>query len=193
MNTGGNSATDSHDDTDGRPSGTILAYLACPQDAANGFLGALLVTDARARPLHFAYVSPIHPTAMQRLLYGSTLAEHVKIDVIAKILMQGVPVVPTVLFVDAPDLVSARRVAGLPTALLTRNPEPQPGTSNLSTLKYDTGTNREDQEVIGRLLAELEPWIDLVEPFTRLREAMKEAIKAPPAKVGEVEHRPRKE
>jgi len=189
MNPHGNSANESHsaelraaanDDTDGKPSGAILGYLACPQDAASGFIGALLITDARARPLHFAYVTPIRPTTMQRILYGATLAEHVKIDVIAMTLMQGVPVVPTVLFVDAPDLISVRRVVDLPTALLTRNTEPQPGTSSLSTLKYDTGTNHEDQEVIGQVLAELEPWIDLVEPFTRLREAMKEALKTPP-------------
>jgi len=180
MNSHDDPARESTDETGGNPSEPILGYLACPQDAASGFIGALLITNARARPLHFAYVTPIRPTVMQRILYGATLAEHVKIDVIAKTLMEGVPILPSVLFVDAPDLILARRVAGLPTALLTRNAEPQPGTSNLSTLKYDTGTNREDQEVIGQVLAELEPWIDLVEPFTRLREAMKEALKASP-------------
>ncbi|HUT61912.1 MAG TPA: hypothetical protein VNA25_29085 [Phycisphaerae bacterium] len=180
MDTPGNSTTTPHGDAEDRPSGAILGYLACPQDAASGFLGALLITDARARPLHFAYVSPIRPTAMQRLLYGATLIEHVKIDVIAKTLMQGAAVVPTVLFVDAPDLVAVRRVVGLPTAFLVKNTEAQSGSSNISTLKYDTGANSEDQEIIGQVLAELEPWIDLVEPFTRLREAMKEALKAPP-------------
>lgn len=180
MNSNGDPATESYDETDGKPSEAILGYLACPQDAASGFLGALLITDARARPLHFAYVSPIRPTAMQRLLYGATLIEHVKIDVIAKTLMQGVAVVPTVLFVDAPDLVAVRRAVGLPTAFLVKNTEPQSGASNLSTLKYDTGANSEDQEIIGQVLAELEPRIDLIEPFTRLREAMKEALKAPP-------------
>ena len=77
MNPHGNSENESHsaelraaanDYTDGEPSDAILGYLACPQDAASGFIGALLITDARSRPLHFAYVSPIRPTAMQRLL-----------------------------------------------------------------------------------------------------------------------------
>ena len=47
-----------------------LCYLTCPQDAANAYLGALMVTDYRARPLHFAFVSPIRPTRIQKILYG---------------------------------------------------------------------------------------------------------------------------
>lgn len=36
------------------PSEFILGYLTCPQDAAKAFLGALMLTDFRARPLHFS-------------------------------------------------------------------------------------------------------------------------------------------
>jgi hypothetical protein len=80
----------------------ILCYLMCPTDGGGGFLGGILLTDNRARPLHFAFVQPVKPTKMQRILYGSTLDEQIKIDVITQKLWQGLPNPPDVLFVDAP-------------------------------------------------------------------------------------------
>jgi hypothetical protein len=171
-----NGSTDGSDSSE-MPSGAILGYLSCPQDAANGFLGAMLITDSRARPLHFAFVSPVRPTAMQRLLYGATLAEHVKVDVIAKKLMQGLPFRPSVVFVDSSDMVNARRVVGLPTAFLTKNEQPLGAAANLSMLRYDTHGHAEDQDAVGVVVSELEPWIDLIEPFSRLMDALKEAQK----------------
>jgi hypothetical protein len=156
-----------------------IAYLACPQDAANGFAGAVLLTDARARPIHFAYVTPIRPTRMQRLLYGSTLDEHVKVDVIASKLFQGAPHQPHVIFVETPDLLATRRITRLPTAFLSKAATTTQDAGNLSALRYDTGSNAEDQEQVGRIIAELESAFDLLEPFTRMRDALKEALKAP--------------
>ncbi len=161
------------------PPDLILCYLTCPQDAAKAFLGALILTDFRARPLHFSFVSPIRPTRLQRILYGATLDEHLKIDVIAQKLLKDIPKSPDVLFVDAPELLRVRRIIKFPTAFLTKstNPKAQPG--KLSTLEYDTGSNIADQEIVGQILATLETVVDLVEPFTRMREALKEAIKSP--------------
>jgi hypothetical protein len=87
----------------------ILCYLQCPTDAAGAFLGAILLTDYRARPQHYAYVQPVKPTKMQRILYGTTLDEHIKVDVIAKKLWEGLPTKPDVLFVDSADLLSPAR------------------------------------------------------------------------------------
>src|SRR5438128_287211 len=98
----------------------ILCYLVCATDAAGGFLGAILLTDNRARPQHFAFVQPIKPTKLQRILYGSTLEEYIKVDVIAQKLWQGIPKKPDLLFVDAAELIAARRVAGVPTAFIAK-------------------------------------------------------------------------
>ncbi|MBC8276254.1 MAG: hypothetical protein H8E40_14970 [Chloroflexi bacterium] len=160
------------------PSSLVLSYLICPQDAANAFLGALMITDCRARPQHFSFVSPIRPTRIQRILYGATLDEHVKIDVVAKKLLADVPVAPDVLFVDEPELVIARKITDFPTAFLTKNPGAEIEPGRLTTLKYDTGPNTEDQEAVGRILATLEDFVDLTEPFTRMREALKEVGKS---------------
>jgi hypothetical protein len=156
-----------------------LGYLSCPQDAANAFLGALMVTDYRARPKHFSFVSPIRPTKIQKILYGSTLEEHVKIDVIGQKLLKDLPIVPDVLFVDTQELLAVRRIADIPTAFLSKSLDDEDNPGRLTTLEYDTGSNMGDQKIVGQVLASLETFVDLVEPFTRMRDALKEAIKSP--------------
>ena len=156
---------------------TALSYLICPRDAAGGFVGALMVTDARLRPVHFAFVSPIRPTKIQRILYGPTLEEHLSVDVIGKKLLADLPVVPDVLLVDTPELTAVRRIAGVPTAFLQKA-DSDPSGGNLSSLQYDTGGNVDDQDTVGQILASLEMQVDLVEPFQRMREALREAIKS---------------
>jgi len=163
----------------------ILSYFICPQDAAGGYLGALMLTDSRARPLHFSFVSPIRPTKIQRILYGPTLEEHLKVDVISKKLLKDLPYGPDVLLVDTEELVTVRRVAQVPTAFLTKPDEDEVEPGRLTALRYDTDGNIEDQEAVGQILASLETMIDLVEPFDRMREALKEAIKTGEAGGGE--------
>jgi hypothetical protein len=160
------------------PSEYVLCYLTCPQDAAGAFLGALMLTDGRARPLHFGYVSPIKPTAIQRLLYGPTLREHVKIDVIANKLFQGMPQAPGVVFVDSEELMNARRLISSPLAHLRKKEGGANESSSLSALIYETNENTRDRDAVGGLVNLLEAQIDLTEPFARMIEALKEAVKA---------------
>jgi hypothetical protein len=155
----------------------ILCYLVCATDAAGGFVGAILLTDNRARPLHFSFVQPVKPTKMQRILYGSTLDEHIKIDVIAQKLWQGLPNPPDVLFVDAPELILARRVTRVPTAFIAKAPESETNSSSLSILRYDIGPHKKDEGLVGEIIVALEGTCNLLEPFTRIREALKEALK----------------
>jgi hypothetical protein len=159
------------------PTDWLLCYLVCATDAAGGFVGAILLTDHRARPLHFAFVQPIKPTKMQRILYGSTLDEHIKIDVIAKKLWQGLTNPPDVLFVESPDLVLARRVTRVPTALLAKASQAETDSSSLSILRYDIGPHKKDEALVGEIVVALEGTCNLLEPFSRIREALKEGLK----------------
>jgi len=163
------------------PADITICYLTCPKDAATAFLGALMVTDSRGRPLHFSFVSPVRPTRVQRILYGSTLEEHVKIDVISQKLLSDIPFSPDVIFVDTEDMLSVRRIVDIPTAFLAKRQAPENDPTRLTTLQYNTGSNMDDQETVGRILSTLEPFVDLVEPFARMREALKEVIKSPDA------------
>jgi len=91
---------------------------------------------------------------------------------------KDIPQLPDVLFVDAPELLLVRRITESPTALLTKSSDSEPKPGKLSMLEYNTGSNIADQEIVGQILATLETVVDLIEPFTRMREALKEAIKS---------------
>jgi hypothetical protein len=161
---------------DETPTDWILCYLVCTKEPGGGYLGGVLLTDHRARPLHFAFVQPIRPTTMQRLLYGSVLDEHIRIDVIAQKLWEGLPNPPDVLFVDTHDLIEAERVTGgVPTAYLAKVPQ---SSDNLSALKFDAGRRESDHRRVGEIVGALEIHLDLVEPFTRIKEALKEGLKS---------------
>lgn len=153
---------------------TIIGYLSCPQDGAKGYLGALLITDERTRPLHFAYTEPIRPTALQRLLYGHTLDEYVKIDVIARTLLTGLSIDPSLLFVDSPVLLALRRIVRIPVAALSRPPREQ---GQLATVLYDTGGRTDHADAVGAVVARLEQHVNLLSPFERISEALREALK----------------
>jgi len=159
------------------PNAYVLCYLTCPQDSSGAFVGALLLTDARGRPLHFGYVTPIKPTPFQRILYGTALLEHVKVDVIAKKLFGGVPQVPDVVFVDSKDLLKSRRFISFPMAHLGKAEGGNESGGQLSALIYDTGENTHDRETVGILINCLENQIDMLEPFRRMTEALKECLK----------------
>ena len=153
-----------------------LCYLTCPQDSANAFLGALMITDFRARPIHFSFVSPVRPTAIQKILFGSTLNSHLKIDVIAQKLLSSIPRVPDVLFVDDMEILATQKIIKKPTACLKKSASQDADPTKLSILDYKADSN-DDQEIIGQIIAHLENLVDIVEPFSRMRQALKEAIK----------------
>jgi len=112
---------------------------------------------------------------MQRIVYGPTLNEHTKVLVIArKLLTDGLSVIPSVLFVDAADLLGVRRITKWPVARLWKGAQDP---SSLSTLQYDTGANSQDASTVGRIITSLETSVDLLNPFARLTEALKEALK----------------
>jgi hypothetical protein len=162
-----------------QPVDLLLCYLQCPTDAAGGFLGAALLTDYRARPQHFAYVQPVKPTKMQRILYGATLDEHIKVDVIAKKLWDGLPKSPDIVFVDSPDLLAVRRVVGVPTAFVAVIPDSEVNPTSLTRLRYDVGPNVADQSLVGQVIVTLEGSCNLIEPFGRIRQALTESLKLP--------------
>ena len=161
----------------GKPvSELTLCYLVCTKDAAGAFLGAIMITDYRARPEHFAYVLPVKPSSMQKILYGSTLEEHLRIDVIGQKLWQQIPRKPDIVFVESAELLDVRRVADVPAAVLSKREASEPG--SLSEFKFES--TDADREVVHQILHLLESTVNkvnLTEPFGRIKEALKEANK----------------
>jgi len=153
-----------------------LGYLSCPRAPDKGYTGALFVTDFYTRPLHFAYVGSVRPNRMQRILYGKTLNEGVKVEVIAKkLLIEHLAVIPSVLFVEEEELLAVRRFTDFPVAWLYEGEE---SPSALSRIQYDTGENGQDRDKVGKIMMKLEQSVMPLDPFKRMKEALREAEKA---------------
>lgn len=155
----------------------LLCYVSCPENADRSFTGACLLTDGRTRPLHFAFVHPVRPTTIQKMLYGPTLNEHVRVDVILEKLLSGLPQKPHVIFVNDESLLACRRITSCPVAVLTRRPDGNDGAS-MSSVIYETGNRDDDREKVGRYLVQLEAGssADLTQPFDRVLAALREAL-----------------
>lgn len=157
----------------------VLAFLIAPEAPGGGFTGALLVTDSRTRPLEFISAAPVKPTKIQTYLYGKTLREHATIDVIARKLLTSISHRPVVVFVDSEELLEVGRIVNVPVALLTFSGSiAVSGSKPLSQVKFKVSdASKEGEHTVGNLVGELEQTIDLLEPFTRTAEALKEALK----------------
>ena len=159
----------------------ILSYLTClpyHKRSTDVLVGALLITDARTRPLHFAYVEPIRPTVLQRMLYGDDLHIHVMTDVIPKKLFDyNHDVRPTVVFVNSPEILSARNVVGIPMAHISRNDGDGACSESHISYRFDTGVRDDDYLFFRRLFSPSEQHVDLLDPFSRMILALKEVLK----------------
>ncbi|HOK67077.1 MAG TPA: hypothetical protein PK054_00210 [Anaerohalosphaeraceae bacterium] len=155
----------------------ILGYLTCPVDASGAYLGAIMITDYLTRPFHFSYISPIRPTLYQRILFGKTLNEHIKVEVIAKGLFSEIPRKPNLLLVDEHILLHAESHIKVPIAFIEKSSGSDP--NSISTIAYKTNPNLDTENIISEYLTSLEHLIDLIEPFERIKQAIKETLKAP--------------
>ena len=60
-----------------------IAYLGFEAfEKAKAYRGALLVVDGESKPLEFRCTAPVHPTDLQRTLYGASLLPHILTDLI---------------------------------------------------------------------------------------------------------------
>jgi hypothetical protein len=161
-------------------SSLALCYVSCSKDSGNAFVGAALVTDHRTRPLEFCYVAPIRPTTIQRLLYGKSLDEHVNVDVMVKKLLEGLSRVPDIIFVDSELLLETSRLCPVPIALLKKSPDKSSPGPRLSQYTYQVPENSRYADAVSQAVGVLETQIQLCDPFDRITEALKEALRSKP-------------
>lgn len=167
-----------------RPLEFIMAYISCPQDSGRNYLGGILITDWRTRPLEFSFVSPVKVTVMQRIIHGKTLDEAVTVDLVAKRLLTEAIKQPDIIFVDSDLLLGLQRLTKIPVTKLSRDGSESEQVKSLGTVKFSTANGAEMDSLVGNVLSALEPFVDLLEPFSRMADAIKEAMKAVPQTQG---------
>jgi hypothetical protein len=79
-----------------------IGYFGC-FEVSGKYMGALMVTDASGIPQEFKYTEPIKPTKIQGILYGGSLENYIKRDVIRGKLFKASSIKPQFVFIDNSD------------------------------------------------------------------------------------------
>jgi hypothetical protein len=158
-----------------------LGFLGVRHEAG-AFAGGYLVTNAWGRPLEFRMSAPVQPNRVQQILYAATLEEYLCGEVIGKTLVEKTGMPAQAVFTDTLSALSLRRCLEIPVAMVG-----WPGSEFPGGIIVQPGDLQRGPLVIhpdfpddaGRLreLLERVHGLNLLEPFTRIREAIVEARK----------------
>jgi hypothetical protein len=156
----------------------VVGFLTVVHDA-NGVLGGYLVTNAWGRPLEFRLSTAVQPNRVQQILYGPTMTEYLHADLIGKTLVEKTATQPTLIVTDSVAALGLRARVGIPVIALG------PGDGDVIEFTHARSSVplllaarfAEDRATIAERLEQLDPAVDVTEPFARVREAMSEARK----------------
>ncbi len=88
-----------------------LGFCTVRYHAEHGYFGGYLILNPHARPLEFHCTLPIKPSRAQEILYGTTLADFVCGEQIAKALVTKAKLTPQVILTDCAAVLSLSRVS----------------------------------------------------------------------------------
>jgi hypothetical protein len=176
---------------------TTFGYLSAVASAEHGFFGGYLLISLSGRPLEFHCTAPVRPSRAQQILYGPTLSPYLLGEQIGGTLVREATLKPAIILTDQAAVLYLRSYVEVPMAYLdctsntevdaaeTDRDENIPTRAGASTALrrfelrgYQCGVaagHESDQEAATRLLTELAQHVELVEPFGRIHEAIKEA------------------
>lgn len=161
-----------------------IGYYTVVEEERTGWTGGLLVLNAAGRPLEFQCTLPVRPSKAHEILYGATLRGHLVGDIIGPMLLKKLRTPLSILCCDQPESLSLDQHLSAPIALVDEAAEPQEGPITDGTLTGWAPTEFvgsrfwvaiEQLDAVDALAKKFIDLPDAVEPFDRIREAIKEA------------------
>ena len=161
-----------------------IAYLTVTSDEFTGWTGGLLLLNCGGRPLEFQCTLPVRPSKAHEVLFGATLRDHLIGEVIGPLLVKQCRTPISMLCCDQPESLAIGESTDLPVALVIDAAEPDEGPIGEETLEGYESTTLVDSRIMvpierieqtRSIVARLGDLPDAVEPFERIREAIKEA------------------
>ena len=130
--------------------------------------GGCLVTDLETRPQEFRCTSAIRPTELQRVLYGRKLMEYVCMDLVGIPMVKAIKLQPSITLVRNLEFLKIRPRVAIPILLVETSPD-----GNIRGLIPFQGYSEEANSA--KLILKGFTKEDILEPFTRVRNALEEA------------------
>ncbi len=170
-----------------------FGFLTAVEDARHGFFGGYLVLSERGRPLEFHCSTPVLASQAQQILYGATLRPNLLGELIGETLVAKSQLPVQAVLTDLEEIQSlallrSEAVAWLrpneTTSALPPSPNepplslPRPVAPELTLGNYrlsGSTTCQWQADWLRDTLAPLATHVDLMEPFERIREAIREA------------------
>ena len=165
-----------------------LGFVTVRHHPLHGYFGGYLIVNSLARPLEFHCTLPVQPTRAQQILYGSTLAEFVCGEQIARALVAKAKGTPQVLFSDTLAVLTLRHMQSIPMAVIEFPNEDigslrRPECARESYHRFKAFGKQfsvlpefaDDAAAIQGLFDSQKSPLDLLEPFGRIEEALMEA------------------
>jgi hypothetical protein len=150
----------------------------------SGYLGGYLVTNSWGRPLEFRVSSAVQPNRVQQILYGASLPAYLYGELIGKTLVEKTATSAAIIFTDRQAVMELRNSVAAPIVWLAAG-ETAPEQSGIvvnpaTAIRPALVTSPHfatDVPGIESILEQIGAGFDLLEPFSRVREAMTEARK----------------
>lgn len=162
------------------PRPAALGFLTIVSEPSLGAVGGYLITNRSGRPLEFHCTAPVRATRAQEILYGPSLEPYLYGELIGAALLGKAGTEPGVVCTDCAAVLSVRELAPTPLALVAPGDAPAlavarpfaiAGGQQLAVSPW----HPEDQARIESLFHDGRDVLDLLEPFERIREAIREA------------------
>jgi hypothetical protein len=166
----------------------LIGYMSMVELSKDLFRGGLLLTDLKGKPQDFRCTSVIKPNAIQRVLYGGTMAEHMALELCGKPLLNALQKKPAVLVANTPDLLALRAETEFPMLWLRRQSDTRPE-SPFAGQEYElvasdaglfdtvlascAGGHGQEIGMASEWIRQLGRLIDPLEPFNRVEAALK--------------------
>ena len=154
-----------------------LGFLTVIENAELGLIGGYLLLNAAGRPLEFHCTAPVKANRTQEILYGPTLKPYLYGEQIGQTLLTKSKLTPVVVCTDSEHLLSVREFTAIPVVLLLNAKDPGCFPLALNDATTAPHYSADEQAIRDHWPAQADH-LDLLEPFTRIREALDEAQSA---------------
>ncbi len=175
-----------------------FGFLTVVEDELHGFFGGYLVLSELGRPLEFHCSTPVFPSHAQRILYGSTLRSYLLGELIGPVLVEKAKLPVLAVLTDLEEMLSLGLVwqgvlAWVDSGNEANHPPPEATGSPGPVLDLEgyrlagSSTCCWEPEKLREELTTFVSYVDLAEPFERIREAIREAQRVTEQPAGEAD------
>ncbi|WP_372721185.1 hypothetical protein [Novipirellula sp.] len=166
------------------PTNPTIGYFTVVQDDRTGWTGGLLILNRGGRPVEFQCTLPVRPSRAHEILFGTTMRDHLIGEVIGPMLVTKCRTPLSLLCCDQIESLSLNSRGEVPVALVSEAAEGDEGpitsdmltgSSQVTLVNATLHVPLERASAVETLAKHFEDMPDAIEPFERIREAIREA------------------